>query len=462
MEKMISGIYGFLANIFIIIAGIPSGIDSEESSILFLMAAILGIISIILLFTAVNINNQEEYHFPVKLAVGGALIFVITHCAILKISGMDVQQTVPLYGSVWAGLLLAGAFGFIIVNFLLDIKKGKVTLLVWMGEMLFACSVIRLWGYVRGTEAPNYGKIMLVSRLQDRLVSAFDNLGITAFLGFFEYVLLIVLMFIIAYYLFRTRSVIPGEWFVGVISQLMTGAAYLIYEVHDGIVWRSDQAFMVLLLFCAGEMLYIFIFFYEVRCKNQEGCVGAFFIGLSGILWQYVIVIAVDMTRRGAMGKSIARLSAVMTWIYTKMPFGMHTIFSRGNSFIALIGAGIVIVLTVIILVIMYLILGKIINYEDTGVGMGAVWFRNCSMIMIIPVVICWVCSMYGNIFGESYQWVSLAVQSLVSIGSALCISNIAPAIKKGFLGQLKLIIISVASSLAAACLLVPALLALI
>lgn len=462
MEKIISGIYEFLASLFILIAEIPSGIKSGESSILFLMAAILGIISIILLFAAVNANEQE-YHFFVKLAVGGILIVAITYCAILKNLGMDVQQTIPFYGSVWAGLLLAGVLGFIVVNFLLGFRKGKVTLLIWTGELLFACSVIRLWGYVIGTEdIPQYGKIMLVSRLQDKITSLFDKLGITGFTGIFEYVLLIVLMFVIVYYLFRTRSVIPEEWLGGVISQLMSGTAYLIFEVHDGIAWRADQAFMVFLLFCAGEMLYIFIFLYEIKCKNQEGCVGAFFIGLSGILWHCVIVIAVDMTRRGAMGKTLARLSEVMTWIYTKMPFGMHTNFNQGNSFIALIGAVISVVLTVIILIIMYLILGKVIEYEDTGVGMGAVWFRNCSMVMIIPVVICWVCSMYGNIFGQSYQWISLAVQSLVSIGSALCISNIAPAFAKGFLGQLKLIVISVSSSLVVVCLLVPAILALI
>lgn len=462
MEKIISGIYELLANIFILIAGIPNGIKSGGSGVLFLMTAILGIVSMFLLFGAV-MANEEGYNFYVKLTVGGILTFVIGYCAILKISGLDVIQSVPEYGSVWAGLLLAGTVAFIIVNFLLDFQKGKVAVFVLLSELFFMCSVIRLWEYVKVTEgSPQYEKIMLISKIRDKLTSLFSDLGFASFTGIFEYILLIALMFVIGYYLFRTRAVIPGEWLGGVISQIMSGMAYLIYEAHDGIAWRADQAFLVFLLFCAGEMLYIFIFCYEIRCKSQDGCIGAFFIGLSGVLWHCAVVIAVDMTRRGAMSKSIERLSSLMTWIYEKIPFGMHTNFSQSNSFMALIGALIAIVLAVIIMIVLYLILGHVIDYESTGVGVSASWFRNCTMVLIIPVIICWVCSMYGNIFGSSYPWVSLAVQSLVSIGSALCISNIAPAFNEGFFGQLKLIAISAVCSLLAVCLLVPVCLSLI
>lgn len=461
MEKIISVMYGFLADILILVAGIPSGITSEGTGLLFLMAVILGIVSLVLLFLAVGFN--DGYNLFVKLAVGGTLVWITAHCAVMKILNMDVLQTVPLYGSTAAGLFFAGAIAFLVVNFLLDFGKGRVTLLLWLGEFLFACSVIRLWGYIEVTEStPQYEKIMLVSGLQDSLAEFFEKLGLSALTGIFEYVLLIVLMFIIAYYLFRTRSFIPGEWMGGVVSQILSAAAYLIFESHAGIVWRTDQAFLVFFLFCAGEMLYLFIFCYEVKRKDQEGCIGAFFIGLSGILLHCVVVIAVDMTRRGAMGKTITRLSSGMTWIYEKIPFGMHTNFSEGNSFIAVIGVAIAIVLAVIILVILHMILGKVIGYEEEGAGMGATWFRNCSMVLIIPVVICWICSMYGNIFGDSYEWISLALQSLVSIGSALVVSNIAPALSSGFLGQLKLIAVSLAGSLISVCLLVPAFLALI
>lgn len=462
MEKIILGIYEFLATFLNLIVKIPGGAASEEPGIMFLMTSILGILTIVLLFLAFN-ANFEAYNFYVKLGVGGALIFVIVHCAALKDSGLDILDNVPLYGSLIAGGLLVGAIVFAVINFLLDFQKGKVTILLWLSEMLFACSVLRLWGYVKGTEGvPQYGKIMLVSRLQEWLTSLFTRLGVPSLTGIFEYVLLIGLMFIIVYYLFRTRNFIQEEWLGCEVSQILSGAAYLIYEAHDGISWRPDQAFLVFLLFCAGEMLYIFIFCYEIKCKNQEGCIGAFFLGVSGILWHCVIVISVDMTRRGAMGKSISRLSEMMGWIYRVIPIGVHTNFSQGNSFIALMGALIAILLAVIVLIILFHILGRFLPYEDEGAGMGAVWFRNCSMVMMIPLVICWVCYMYGNIFGDSYEWVSLMLQSLVSIGSALCISNIAPSLKEGFLGQLKLIGVSLAGSLGAVCLLVPAILALI
>lgn len=462
MEKIISGIYEILANIVVLIVRIPGGTISEEPGIVFFMTFLLGISSIIFLFIAVH-ANYDTYDFYVKLAVGGILTFVIAHCAVLEILGLDIRKTVPLYGTVLAGMLLVGAIAFAVINFMLDFQKGKVTIILWLSEMLFACSVIRFWGYVKGADGiPQYGKIMLAERTQNWLTSLFTRLGITSLTGICEYVLLIGLMFVITYYLFRTRAFLEREWLGCVISQILSGAAYLIYESHDGIAWRMDQAFIVFLMFCTGEMLYIFLFMYEIKCKNQEGCIGAFFVGFSGVLWHCVTVIAVDMTRRGAMGKSLTRLSELMTWIYKVIPVGIHTDFGQGNSFIALFGALITIILTIIVLVVLFILLGKLLDYESEGAGMGAVWFRNCSMVMMIPVVICWICYMYGNIFGDSYKWISLMLQSLVSIGSALCISNITPAFKSGFLGQLKLIIVSIAGSLGAVCILVPVILALI
>lgn len=462
MEKIILGIYEFLATVFNLIVKIPGGTASEEPGILFLMTFIFGLVSMVLLFFAIGANG-DTYNFYVKLAVGGILTFVIIHCAALKDSGLDILDSVPLYGSLIAGGLLVGAIAFAVVNFMLGFEKGKVIILLWLSEMMFACSVLRLWGYTEGAEGEfHYEKIMLISRVREWLISLFDRLGVSSLIGIFEYVLLIGLMFIIVYYLFRTRNFLQEEWLGCVVSQILSGIAYLIFEAHDGIAWRADQAFLVFLLFCTGEMLYFFIFCYEVRCQDQERCIGAFFIGLSGIMWQCVIVIAVDMTRRGAMGKSISRLSEMMEWIYEIIPIGIHTNFSQGNSFIVLMGALIAIVLAIIVLIILFSILGRFLPYESEGAGMGAAWFRNCSMIMMIPLVICWVCYMYGNIFGDSYEWVSLMIQSLVSIGSALCISNIAPSLKEGFLGQLKLIAVSIAGSLGAVCLLVPAVLSLI
>ena len=462
MEKIISGIYEILATIFVLMVKIPGGTISEEPGVLFFMTFLLAVSSIIILFLAVR-ANCDKYDFYVKLAVGGILIFVIAHCAVLEISGLDILKTVPLYGSVAAGMLLAGAIAFAVINFMLDPKKGKVTIFVWLSEMLFACSVIRLWGYVKGTDGiPQYGKIMLAERIKERLPSLFNRLGLGSLIGICEYALLIAMMFIITYYLFRTRKFLEKEWLGCVVSQILSGFAYLLYESHDGIAWRMDQAFIIFLMFCTGEMLYLFLFMYEKKCKDQKRCRGAIFAGVSGALWHCVAVIAVDMTRRGAMSKSLTRLSEMMTWIYKVMPVGVHTDFGKGNSFIALFGALIAIVLSAIVLVVLFIALARGLDYEGEGAGMGVVWFRNCSMVMMIPVVICWICYMYGNIFGNSYKWISLMLQSLVSIGSALCISNITPAFKKGFLGQLKLIAVSLAGSLASVCILVPIILALI
>lgn len=69
---------------------------------------------------------------------------------------------------------------------------------------------------------------------------------------------------------------------------------------------------------------------------------------------------------------------------------------------------------------------------------------------------------MYGAAVLSKYPWIDLAAQSLTGIGLALCFSNIAPAFNRGFMGQLKLILVSTLTSVLLGCLLVPAILALI
>lgn len=462
MEKFVSVIYGFLANILIYIAGFPGNIVSSGSGVWLGVAFLWGLLSIMLFFRAVKRNNGS-YQFLVKLAIGAACILIVIHFAVIKLSGLNETQIVSKYEFGAAAGCLILAVIFVIVNFLLDFGKGKITVMLWFGEFLFASSVLTLWDFIKGTgSAPQYDKLMLVSRVVEPFTSLLDKLGFPGITGFLESIILILLMFVTVYYLFQTRRFISDEWIACVAGQIMAGTAYLIYEVHDGIAWRMDQAFMVFLLFCAGWIINIAVFIYEITLKDQNGCIGAVFLGISGTLWSFAVVFSVDMAKRGALGKNLDRISGMMTKIYRFVPFGRHTDFSKGNVLLPVLGAIITLVLTILIIVLLFLILGKILNYAETGAGMSAVWFRNCSIVLIIPITIYWICSMYGNIFGDSYSWINLMIQSLTGIGIALCISNVAPAIRKGFLGQLKLILISTLSALIASTLLVPAILAFI
>ncbi|MDO5410469.1 MAG: hypothetical protein Q4F21_08455 [Lachnospiraceae bacterium] len=462
MENLISGIYGFLADVLAFVAGIPSGITSGGPGLLFSMTAVLAILAMILLFLAV-IENGRGYDFYVKLMVGGVLLFITSHYAVLDLNRMNVIKTVPLYGTVIPGLFLAGATAFAVVNFLLNKKSGKITIFLWAAEFLFAASAIRLWGYIQGSgQKPGYEKIMLVSDVLKPLTETLNKLGFRAITGIFEFVILMILMFITIFYLFKAKQYVPKEWKGCVVSQVLIGLAYLIFESHRGIAWRVDQAFITFLLFCTGGMLYLFLFCYQIWVHEQRGCIGAFFIGVVGVLWDCTIVLAVDMAKRGAMGKTLDRLSNSMTWIYRKVTIGIHTDFTMGNPVMAVIGAIIAIVIAVILLLLLFLLWNKVFDFDEEGAGMGVAWFRNCAMVLILPIIVCWVCSMYGNIFGESQRWVMVLVQTLACIGAALCFSNIAPAFKGDFTAQLKLIFVPTIVSMAVICVLVPVLLALI
>lgn len=462
MEKLVSVIYEFLANILIYVAFFPNGIGSAGNGVLLGVAMLGGIISVIIVLNAIYHNNGR-YDFPAKLAIGGIWVLLVTHFAILKVSDLNIMEHVSQIEFLAAGIFLIVVIGFVVVNFLLDFQMGKMSLMLWMSEFLFAASVIRLWSYIKGTDnIPQYEKLMLISRVVDPVNSAMKSVGLQEITGIFEYILLIILMFITVYYLFRTKHFVPNEWLICVIGQIMAGTSYLLYEVHDGIPWRMDLAFMVFLLFCTGWILNLVMFFYEIRRKDQNGCIGAFFIGVSGIFWNFAVVFAVDMAKKGAVGKSLDRISGVMTDIYHFIPYGRHTDFKEGNPVLPVFGALIAIVLAVLFILILFLILGKVLNYGETGVQMSAAWFRNCSIVLIVPIIVYWNCSRFGNIFGESYPWVSLMIQAFTEIGLALCISNIAPAFRKGFLGQMKLILISTVSALLVSVLLVPAVLALI
>ena len=462
MEKFILVIYEFLANILTYVAFFPSGVTVEGDGILVGIAILGGVISIVMMLSAIY-SNQGSYNFPVKLAIGGAWVLIITHFAVLKLSGLDTAGYVSQTERLAAIILLVIAVGFAAVNFLLDFRMGKICVTLWLGEFLFAASTVRLWNYIKGSEGiPEHDKLMLMSKAVNPVASFMEKLGLQGLTGVFESVLLIVLMFVTVFYLFRTKRFIPKEWGICVTAQMLAGISYMLYEVHDGIAWRMDQAFMVFLLFCTGWMIYLVIFIYEIGSKDQKGCIGAFFIGVSGIFWSLAVVFSADIAKRGALSKNLKRISDIMKKVYHFMPFGRHSDLKEGNAALPVFGFLITIALAVLLLLILFAVLGKVLKYNEEENGMSAGWFRNCSMVLIVPIIVYWNCSMFGNIFKDSYSWVMLMVQAFTGIGMALCISNIAPAFHKGFLKQIKLIVVSTVSSLFVSIVLVPVIFALL
>lgn len=460
MERIVSVIYDFMANILIYAAEFPGDMKSAGSGLLFGGAAVWIVISIMLVIAAIRSNNGS-YKFPVKVAVGGIWIFSVMHYAVFKLAGLNIAKSVPFYHYGIAGLIFLGAIVFAVINFLLDFVKGKTTVLLWTSEFLFAASVIRFWRCIEGT-SPKYERIMVVSKIVDSFTLVMKKLGLQGISGIFESVILILLMFITVCYLFRAKHYMPDEWLICLIAQIASGVAYLLYEVHTGIEWRVDQAFIIFLLFCTGWIVHIIIFVYEIAARKQDGCIGAFLAALSGLTWSCAIVFAVDVAKKGALGQSLNRISSVMTKVYQAVPYGVQMELSKNKLILSVLSFLIALVLTVLSIIVLFVVLGKVLNFSETGVGMGVEWFQNCSLVLAVPIVIYWTCSMYGNLFGESYSWISLMIQSLAGIGLALCFSNMAPAIKKGFLGQLKLIVISMVGSLLVICILIPVVLALI
>lgn len=463
MENFISGIYGFLANILIFITEFPREMTQHMGGFApLVVGSCFAIASILCVMSAIK-KNGAQYNFFVKAAVGGAILFIVTHYAVLYLEELDVIETVPFYGSIGVFLLFVGGIAFVAVNYYLEKTKGTITLLVWGSEFLFAAGAIVLWSCMKGSDGTlQHENLMLIANIVNPFTTFVNELGFQTIIGIIEYILLMFLMFITVFLLHRMRVCLDQEWIVCVIGQFMAGAAYLIYEVHEAVPWRLDQAFLVFLLFCAGWMLNIVMFFYELGLRSQDGCIGAFFIAVSGVTWSSAIVIAVDIAKQGALSNVLGWLSGLMTKLYNIIPVGIHTNFNRGNWILAILGVCIAVVLAALIVILLFLILGKAFDYEADGIGMGVRWFRNCSMFFVISIVLYWSCSMYGAAVLSKYPWIDLAAQSLTGIGLALCFSNIAPAFNRGFMGQLKLILVSTLTSVLLGCLLVPAILALI
>lgn len=464
MSNIISEIYGFLAKLLVFTASLPGNLKSQGQVSLFVIAAILGCLSLLLIFFAVKTNNGS-YQLYVKLGVSSLFILLIAEYAILDFSGLNILKSCPLLGSAAAGLFFVGVIAFIIVNFKLDSSLGKTTLFLCGAGFLFVASVLRLWYVISANgkaAAPEYEKIMLLSAMLKPVLSKLAELGFSSLIGVIEYILLIVVMFITVLYIFKTRTLLEEEWLGAFISQIMIAVSYLIFEVHKGIPWRVDMAFLAFLLFCTGGFLYIFIFCYVLDLREQDKCIGAFFMGVSGVLLDFAVILSVDMSRRGSWGTMLNRLSGAMTTIYRAIPIGRYVDFTKGSIYMHILGGLVTLILTVLLVLLVFLLFGRAFNYEEEGAGMGVIWFRNCAMLLVIPIIVYWICSLYGNLFGESYKWIRLLIHSVATIGSAICVSNIAPAFKNGFVGQLKLILISTLGSVAIVCLLIPVIMALL
>lgn len=463
MEDFISTIYGFLANILLFVTEFSRDIAKSMGALApFIVGSCFIVAALVCLILAIK-KNDERYNFFVKAAVGGSLFLIVTHHAILYLEGLDVIQTVPFYSSPALLILVIGVLAFAAVNYHLENTKGTITLLVWGAEFLFAAGAITFWECMKGADGTlQYENLLFAANIVKPFTVFVNELGFQTIVGILEYILLMFLLFGTVFFVCRVWMFMCEEWSWCLAGQLMVGIAYLLYAVHDDYTWRMDQAFLVFLLFCAGWMLNFIMFFYELRIKNQEGCVGAFFMAVAGVLWSCAVVLAADIAKQGGLRTTLKGISSLMTKVYRMIPVGIHTNFNQGNWIMALLGIGIAMILAAIIVVLLFFVLSRVLVYDAMETGMDVYWFRNCSMFLLLSIVLYWGCSTYGTLVLTQYPWIDLAAQSLAGIALALCFSNIAPALRMGFAQQLKLILISTLTTVLFGILLVPALLALI
>ena len=117
MENFISGIYGFLANILIFITEFPREMTQHMGGFApLVVGSCFAIASILCVMLAIK-KNGAQYNFFVKAAVGGAILFIVTHYAVLYLEELDLriqdmrehrQERCRLYSSlgVMSGLFL--------------------------------------------------------------------------------------------------------------------------------------------------------------------------------------------------------------------------------------------------------------------------------------------------------------------------------------------------------------------
>lgn len=462
MTKLTLMIYDFLTKVQLFFWEFPNSMLHGNTDWELMVALGTLAMSLIVLFAALK-KNGGSHTFFVKQMVAGIFVFIVTHITVLKRAGLDVQQCAPWYRPLILAGVLGGVICFAVVNFLLDVEFGKVLLLLYCSEFLFATASLKLWSYaypvING--GYDYKVLMITMRILKPFTSAVEKSGFAAWLGVLEFGVLMCLMFVSGYFLLIASRYAPDEWSFAVISRVFMALSYFIAEIWKNTTWRVDHAFFVFVMSCGGMLFYLFWFWYTVYKKDQSGCIGVFFIGAAGTLCDAAIIYGVDMSRRGAIGKSMKMHSSVMTWLYKGMPIGRHTDFSRSGLY-KLLGTLIAVGITIGIIYILFYIWEKVVDIDNRNVSIGKTWLRNSAKLLIIPMVLYWVNQLWGNIFGDYSGKLDIVFQTLMGLGMALCVSNMAGAFRGGFVEQLKRVLVSSVISLWIICLFVPLIMAMI
>lgn len=454
MEKIISMIYMFLGKAVALSATFPGSVSNQDQVVALAIGMIMIIISLILVFRAVSVNNG--YNFLIRLLVVNIPTAVISYYAMMCLSGADKSYVMKKSTALILAGVLAGSVLFIVVNFLLEHEKGIVSVILFGAGMFAASAALRLWNLADGTNAkPVFRNIMYFSLISDPVKSMIQKAGLSAFTGVLEFIMIMLLLMLAIMLVFKSKNLMPEEWMMGLISQILPAIAYLGLEAHAAEKWNPQVAYFVFFLAIVGDILFLFVFWYQVSNKTQEGTIGAFWMILGGAALRCAIVLGTSVARDSFLGKFLGYCVDGMNYIYNFVPVGAKTQFNNGNPIMSLLGVAVALLIALILIIIIYLILGRVFDFEGDGAGMGVGWFRTCSLIMIIPLIVYWVGSMNNALLASNYDWIMLALKSLTCIGFAVCCANIAPSLfSKGFLGQLKLVLISTIVSVTLTCIL--------
>lgn len=456
MTKMTLMIYGFLMKIQLFFWHFPNDMLNGDTDKELMVALVTLALSLIVLCFALKLNGGSHL-FLVKQAVTGIFVFLVTHITVLDQAGLDRRQSVPMYRPLVLALILGAFICFTAVNFLLDVELGKVLVLLYCSQFLFATAALKLWSYAYPAlnGKYDYKELLITMKILKPFTSTMKKAGLTGLTGLVEFGILMFLMFVVGYFLLLASKYAPEEWFFAVVSRFFMAISYLIAEIWKDTTWRVDNAFFVFVMSCGGMLFYLFWFCYALYKKDQNGCVGVFLIGAAGALCDAAIVLGVDMSRRGGMGKPMKMLYSFMTWVYKTMPFGRHTDFSQSAVY-QFFGLAITAGLTVGIILILFYIWERTVDIDDRTFGIGKGWFRNSSLLLIMPVVFYWADHLWGNFWTDSIEMIDIAYRAMMGLGAALCVSNMAGALGNGFIVQLKRVFVSSVVSLFIVCLIVP------
>lgn len=453
MEKIVSMIYMGLAKILAFTATFPGSVSGQDQVVALAIGMIMIIGALLLIFRAVSVNNG--YGFLVRLLVVNVITVIISYYAMMCLAGTDGKYVMSRSVALMLGGVLGGTILFIVVNFLLEHDKGVVTLIL-LGSGFFAASAaLRLWNLADGTkQTPVFKNIMYFSMISGPVKTAIKKAGLATFTGAMEFILIMLLMMIAIMLIVKAKSLMPEEWGIGMVSQALPALAYLILESHAGEKWNPNFAYFVFLMCLVGDIIYLFIFWYQVSSmKTQEGTIGAFWLLVGGIAIRCSIVLGTGVAKDSWLGQFLGYAVDGMNFLYKNCPFGINTAFASGNFFMSVLGVAVALLIAIILVIIIFLILSRFLDFDGDGAGLGLSWFRNCALLMVIPLIVYWMGTMNSVLLAGNYEWITLALKSLTCIGFAVCFANIAPSFfSKSFFGQLKLVVISTLASVSITC----------